>query len=102
MTISAALNAKKSTVTESNVAAAGFDIPSAPQVMQLRSKDFFKIFPASLHHLYPNSRILLEANSGFFAPEGRKIRLFCCHWKVCVLQGNTPFPVSAVAEGITH
>ena len=41
MTISAALNAKKSTRTESNVAAAGFDIPSAPPVMQLRSEDFF-------------------------------------------------------------
>ena len=40
MTISAALNAKKSTGTESNVAAAGFDIPSAPPGMQLCSKNF--------------------------------------------------------------
>ena len=40
MTISAVQNVKKSTVTKSNVASAGFDIPSAPPVMQLRSKNF--------------------------------------------------------------
>ena len=40
MTISAALNAKKSTGTKSNVASAGFDIPSAPPVMKLRYKNF--------------------------------------------------------------
>jgi len=39
MTISAARNAKKSMGTKSNVAAAGFDIPPAPPVMQLRSED---------------------------------------------------------------
>ena len=40
MTISAARNAKKSMGTKSNVAAAGFDIPPAPPVTQLRSKNF--------------------------------------------------------------
>jgi len=39
MTISAVLNVKKSMGTKSNVAAAGFDIPSAPPVMQLCSED---------------------------------------------------------------
>ena len=80
----------------------GYDIPLAPPVMQLRSEDFFKIFSTSQHHLHTNRRILLKANSRFSAPEGRKIRLFCCRRKWCVLQGNTPFPASAVAEGITH
>ena len=36
----------------------GFDIPSAPPVMLLRSEDFSKILSAPQHHLHPNSRIL--------------------------------------------
>jgi hypothetical protein len=31
-----------------------------PPVMQLRSKDYFKIFSTPQHHLHPNSRILSE------------------------------------------
>ena len=43
------------------------DIPSAPPVMQLRSKDFFKILFSPLHHLHPNSRILSEGQTQFSA-----------------------------------
>jgi hypothetical protein len=70
--------------------------------MPLRSEDFFKIISAPQHHLHPNSRILSNEQILNFGPWRAKIRLFCSHWKWCVLQGNTPFPASAVAEGITH
>jgi len=70
--------------------------------MLLRSEDYFKIFSAPQHHLHPNSRILSEGQILNFGPWRAKIRLFCCRWKRCVLKANTPFPASAVAEGITH
>jgi len=87
---------------EKRIASADFVIPSAPPVMQLHYKNFRKILSAAPHHLHPNSRILLKANLIFSAPEGRKIRLFYYHRKWCVPEVNTPFPASAVAEGITH
>ena len=80
----------------------GFDIPSAPPVMLLRSEDFFKIISAPQHHLHPNSRILSGKQILNFGPWRAKIHLFCSHWKLCVPEANTPFPASAVAEGITH
>jgi hypothetical protein len=70
--------------------------------MPLRSEDFFKIISAPQHHLHPNSRILSNEQILNFGPWRAKIRLFCSHWKWCVLEANTPFPVAAVAEGITH
>jgi hypothetical protein len=70
--------------------------------MQLRSEDFFKILSTAQHHLYPNSRILSEGQNQIFSAWRAKIRLFCSHRKWCVLKANTPFPASAVAEGITH
>ena len=50
----------------------GCDIPSDPPVMKLRSKDFFKILFAPLHHLHPNSRILSEGQIQIFKRVSRQ------------------------------
>ena len=81
----------------------GFDIPSAPPVMLLRSEDFSKILSAPQHHLHPNSRILSGGDkSCIFSAWRTKIRLFCVLLKVLVPEQNNPFQQTAVAEGITH
>ena len=56
----------------SNVAAARreCDIPLAPPVMQLRYKNLYQILSAPPHHLHPDRRILLMANSGVYERSG--------------------------------
>ncbi len=87
------------------VAAAGrkLDIPFAAPVMRLHSKAPLRC--ASPFHCTTYTR------TGGFCQVGKfqilalwraKIRLFCSRWKGCVLQGNTPFPASTAAKGITH
>lgn len=50
---------------------------------------------ALLHHLHPKNKYPQASRACKYSP-------FCCHWKRSVRYGDSPFPASAVAKGITH
>ena len=47
------------------------------------------------HHLHPKNEYQQDSRARKYSP-------FCCHRKRSVRCGDSPFPASAVAKGITH
>ena len=80
----------------------GCDIPLAPPVMQLRSKNLSAVFLHFASPPTPEQPDFAQANPIFPVPEGRKIRLFCGQFKVLVPPPNNPFEPPTVAKGLTH
>ena len=104
--ISAALRVKQTMKerTEGSVAGLGrrLDIPSAPPVMQLRSKNFCRNSLRSASSPTPEQADFTPGQILNFSAWRAKIRLFCGWRKVLVPAPNNPFPSPTVAKGITH
>ena len=95
MTISAALNVKKSTGTKSNVASAGYDIPSAPPVMQLRYKNFRRNSLRCAAPPTPEQANFAESKSQILRPGGtQKLPVLLPPEMVCSVRKHSLSSVS--------
>ena len=78
------------------------DIPLAPPVMLLRSKNFFRNSLRSVAPPTPEQADFAPGQILNFSAWRAKIRLFCGWLKVLVPAPNNPFQPPTVAKGITH